>query len=129
MNRLKKIFRMEFVILGIITGVLIAGAFFLFTLTVRSSDGDDNSIWNEYYAPAESEYISSVRSYLGEIGYSNPGVTLTHVTDSELMRTYTLCIHHRRFEDISTERKEEIITKLEEMGFEDDRCSIFIEFI
>ncbi len=124
MNMVKKIFRAEFVILGIITAVLIAGAFFLFTLTVKSSSGDDNGIWNDYYAPVEADYVSGVRQYLSEMGYSNPGVTLTHVTDENLMRTYTLNVHHMRFEGMSDERREVIMEALTDMGFEDDRCTI-----
>ena len=129
MNIFRKIFRAEFVILGVITLVLIAAAFCIFTVTVKSSSGDDNGYWNEYYAPVEADYVGEVRGYLNELGYCNPGVTLTHVTDEDLMRTYTICIHHRRFENLSEERREELENAVLNMGFADDRCSILIELI
>lgn len=129
MDNLKKIFRGEFLALGLITVMLIIAAFYLFSITVRSSAGDDNSFWNEYYAPAESEYVSEVRGYLDELGYCNPGVDLTHVTDSDLMRTYTVIIHHQRFGNLSSERKEEIEEAVLDMCFADERCSFRIELI
>ena len=129
MENFKKNIRGEIVILGIITVILIIAAFYLFSITVRSSADDDNSYWNEYYAPAETDYVAEVRGYLDDLGYSNPGVSLTHITDGELMRTYTLSIHHRRFENQSSEGREEIERAVLDMGFADDRCSFRIELI
>lgn len=127
MKALGRIFKSEYVFLGILTVLLIAAAFFLFTITVKGSRPDDNAVWNEYYAPMESEYVSEVRGYLNENGYVNSGVTLTHTTDENLNRVYTLSIHHRRLEGCSAERREEISESLRLMGFEDDRCVICVE--
>ena len=126
MNILNRIFRSEVLYLGIITVLLIAGAFFLFSLTVNGSRSTDNRRWNEYYGPMEEAYIDSVRGYLNDNGFVNSGVTLTHTTDGDLNRVYTLNIHHRRLESCGDGRKEEIIESLRLMGFEDDRCTFDI---
>ena len=127
MKTLGRIFRSEYVFLGILTILLIIAAFFLFSITVKGNRSDDNSVWNEYYAPLEDAYVAEVREYLNDNGYVNSGVTLTHTTDEELNRVYTLSIHHRRLEGCSEERREEISGVLKSMGFEDDRCVIRVE--
>ena len=127
MKTFRRIFRSEYVFLGILSVLLIIGAFFLFTITVKGNRSDDNAVWNEYYAPMESEYVSGVREYLKENGYANSGVTLTHTTDEELNRVYTLSVHHRRLEGCSEERRENLCEVLRSMGFEDERCVICVE--
>ena len=127
MKRVGRIFRSEYLFLGLLTLILIVGAFFLFSITVKGNRSDDNRIWNEYYAPVESEYVSQVRGYLNESGYVNSGVTLTHTTDENLNRVYTLSVHNRRLSGCSGERREELSEVLRSMGFEDDRCVICVE--
>ena len=124
MNILNRIFRSEILYLGLITVLLIAGAFFLFSITVRGSRSSDNSVWNEYYGPMEDGYVDSVREYMNDNGFVNSGVTLTHTTDEDLNRVYTLNIHHRRLENCGDERREEISAQLRSMGFEDERITI-----
>ena len=127
MKTLGRIIKSEYVFLGILTVLLILGAFFLFSITVKGNRSEDNAVWNEYYAPMESEYVSEVRQFLKDSGYVNSGVTLTHTTDENLNRVYTLSIHHRRLEGCSEERRGEISGVLRSMGFEDERCVICVE--
>jgi len=127
MKAFNRIFKAEYVFLGILTAILIIAAFFFFSITVKGNRSDDNSVWNDYYRPMETEYVGSVREYLNDLGYVNSGVTLTHVTDSDLNRVYTLSIHNRRLEGCSEERREELSESLRAMGFEDDRCVIRVQ--
>lgn len=127
MKAFTRIFKSEYVYLGILTVLLIAAAFFIFSITVKGSRPDDNSVWNDYYAPMETEYVGSVRVYLNDLGYVNSGVTLTHVTDGDLNRVYTLRVHNRRLEGCSIEGREELCECLRAMGFEDDRSVILVE--
>ena len=126
---LRKIVRKEYIILGIITAALIMTAFFIFSITAKSVTRFDNEIWNSYYKPLEDEFVTSARHFLNEEGFRNSGVTLTHTTDDELNRCYTLSVHHKRFNDITEYEKEEVIESLTELGFSDERCTIIIEFI
>ena len=127
MKAFNRIFKAEYVFLGIFTAILIIAAFFIVSITVKGNRSDDNSVWNDYYRPMETEYVGSVREYLNDLGYVNSGVTLTHVTDSDLNRVYTLSIHNRRLEGCSEERREELSESLRAMGFEDDRCVIRVQ--
>ena len=96
MANLKKLLRKDFLVLGIVTIILVSAAFFIFTITANGLGTDDNSKLNDFYAPLENEFVVSSRAYLNESGYSNPGVSLTHTTDENLNRIYTLKIHKRR---------------------------------
>ena len=124
-NNLKK----EYLYLGILTILLIASAFFIFTLTVRGLEKSDSEALNEYFKVLEDEYVVSAREYLNEKGYVNSGVMLNHTTDENGMRVYTLSVHNSRFEYASDERKEEIIEALADLSFEDPRCSTGIKII
>ena len=126
---IRHIFRKEFVYLGIITIALIGAAFYICSITSRSVTRYDNDVLNAYYSPLESEFVSEARALLNDRGFRNSGVSLTHTTDEELMRCYTLSVHHKRFNDITEEQKEEVIEQLMALGFSDDRCTIVISLI
>ncbi len=129
MSTIKNIFKKDYFYLGILTVVLIAAAFFIFTLTVRGLEKSDSEALNEYFEVLEDEYVVSAREYLNEKGYVNSGVMLNHTTDENGMRVYTLSVHNSRFEYASDERKEEIIAALADLSFEDPRCSTGIKII
>ena len=52
-NNLKK----EYLYLGILTILLIASAFFIFTLTVRGLEKSDSEALNEYFKVLVDEYV------------------------------------------------------------------------
>ena len=126
MNTLKRIFKAEYIILASLTVILIISAFYLFSLRVKSTGTEDDKAWNEYYAPMERSYVETARAYLEEKGFRNAGVTLTHTTDGERMRTYTLTVHHGRLSGDESGRSEEIASELESLGFSDERCNILV---
>jgi hypothetical protein len=129
MNTVKNIFKKEYMYLGLLTVLLIAGAFFLFSLTVKGLERNDSEALNEYFEILEDEYVSSAREYLNEKGYVNSGVMLNHTTDENGMRTYTLSVHNSRFEYASDEKIEEIKEALEGLSFSDPRCTTGIKII
>ncbi len=129
MNTVKNIFKKEYMYLGLLTVLLIAGAFFLFSLTVKGLERNDSDALNEYFEILEDEYVSSAREYLNEKGYVNSGVMLNHTTDENGMRTYTLSVHNSRFEYASDEKMEEIKVALEDLSFTDPRCTTGIKII
>ena len=129
MSKVKNIFRKDYLYLGLLTLVLIAGAFALFSMTVKGLDQRNSEALNEYFKTLEDEYVQSARAYLNEEGYVNSGVMLNHTTDENGMRTYTLSVHNCRFEYASEERKEEIIGALADLSFTDPRCTTGIKII
>ncbi len=126
---LKKLLRADIIILAIATIILVLGAFILFSISVNSFGTDDNAKLNEFYAPLESRFVADSRAYLNDIGYTNAGVSLTHTTDEDLSRIYTLKIHHRRLDGADDRETEGIIKELTELGFADERCTIRINII
>jgi len=126
---LKKAFRKDLIVLAVVTLLVILAAFYIFSVTARGLGTDDNAKLNDFYAPLENEFVVSSRAYLNESGYNNPGVSLTHTTDEDLSRVYTLKIHHRRLNGISDEEKNRIISDLAGLGFADERCIIRISII
>lgn len=129
MKTVKNIFKKEYMHLGLLTVLLIAGAFFIFSLTVKGIERNESEALNEYFKVLEDEYVRGAREYLNEKGYVNSGVMLNHTTDENGMRVYTLSVHNSRFEYASDERKEEIIAALADLSFEDPRCSTGIKII
>ena len=129
MNTVKNILKKDYLYLGILTVLLIVLAFFVFSITVKGLEKNDNEALNEYYKVLENEYVSSARAYLNEEGYVNSGVMLNHTTDENGMRTYTLSVHNSRFEYASDETKEEVIQALTDLSFDDPRCTTGIKII
>ncbi len=129
MNTMKNILKKDYLYLGILTILLIAGAFIIFSITVKGLERNDSEALNDYFRVLEDEYVSSARAYLNEEGYVNSGVMLNHTTDENGMRTYTLSIHNSRFEYASEEKLDEIKEMLESLSFTDSRCTTGIKII
>ena len=129
MINVKNIFKKDYLYLGILTALLIAAAFFIFSMTVKGLDRNDSEALNEYFKVLEDEYVGSARAYLTEEGYVNSGVMLNHTTDENGMRVYTLSIHNSRFEYASEEKKNEVKEALEALSFTDPRCTTAIKII
>jgi len=129
MNTMKNILKKDYLYLGILTILLIAGAFIIFSITVKGLERNDSEALNDYFRILEDEYVSSARAYLNEEGYVNSGVMLNHTTDENGMRTYTLSIHNSRFEYASEEKTDEIKEMLESLSFTDSRCTTGIKII
>ncbi|MBP5554265.1 MAG: hypothetical protein J6X94_05265 [Lachnospiraceae bacterium] len=129
MNTMKNIFKKDYLYLGILTILLIAGAFIVFSITVKGLERNDSEALNEYFKVLEDEYVSSARAYLNEEGYVNSGVMLNHTTDENGMRTYTLSVHNSRFEYASEDKMNEIKATLESLSFTDPGCTTGIKII
>ena len=66
MNTVKNILKKDYLYLGILTVLLIVLAFFVFSITVKGLEKNDNEALNEYFKVLEDEYVSSARAYLNE---------------------------------------------------------------
>ncbi len=126
---MKNILKKDYLYLGILTILLIAGAFIIFSITVKGLERNDSEALNDYFRVLEDEYVSSARAYLNEEGYVNSGVMLNHTTDENGMRTYTLSIHNSRFEYASEEKLDEIKEMLESLSFTDSRSTTGVKII
>jgi len=129
MNIIKRLFSAEVLIMAAVTVILIVSAFYLFSITASGLSADDDSVWNDYYAPLEADYVAEVRDYLNENGFEDSGVSLTHTTSGGADRAYTLSVHNKRFEKIDEARREEVLELIECMGFADERCTITVRIV
>ena len=105
-------------IVGIITMVMII---VLSTVFVRSAQADAELA--KYYAELEDDYKHSVRSYMNEEGFVNAGINITRIVDAEGNRIYTVKIHHSRLDSLDEKKRNNIVTEISKMGFDDERCS------
>lgn len=108
--------------------VIMMCVFILLTgMTVKSQAKEAVSIDTEYYELLEDEYLDQVREVLRKEGYSNCGLTLTYTRDAEGIRTYDLSVYHRRFSNLDSEAKTEMLHKLEMISFVEKVEPAFLE--
>lgn len=83
----------------------------------------------KYYSLLEEEYLDRVREVLKKEGYSNCGLTLTFSREAGGERSYTLAVHHRRFENLGEDRREEILGRVAQVPFGVKDCSFSPVFL
>lgn len=94
---------------------------------VRSTQED--AIREQYYAGLEKEYKSMLREYMNDNGYTNAGITVTHIVDCTGDRTYTVKIHHSKFDRLDESERYSLAEDVIELGFEDEKCYFVTEFV
>jgi len=90
------------------------------TKVVRSAQAD--SALEKYYAGLENEYKHMVRDYMNENGYTNAGIMVTRIIDSEGNRTYTVKLHHDKLDRLDEKGIATLMNEVSELGFEDEIC-------
>ncbi len=68
--------------------------------------------WEQYLAAQEQQLAIQMREYLGAAGYSNSGINITHVTDAEGQRFYTVRIHHQDITLLEETVKQQLLAEL-----------------
>ena len=77
------------------TILLILISTFFVTKTVQGQSDKELAAREGYYLVLEKEYVSEIREYLDEQGFTNSGVTLTRVVDVQGCRAYQIMLHHK----------------------------------
>lgn len=109
--------------------VSVLTALFCAKETVMSQGRSDVKGKKSYYAAMEAEYRADMEKVLEEEGYAGSGITVRWVSGNEETRTYTVMIHHRRIDYLDENEKEDLVHKLVETEFIDEKCSFQYEFI
>ena len=65
----------------------------------------------------EKEYVSALRGFLNEAGYTNSGITLTSMVDEEGTRAYIATIHHERIDKMTEPEREDLRLQLTLLQF------------
>ena len=91
-------------------------------LSVHGTSNIAESQRNEYLKARAEEYKEIIRDYLDEEGYSNAGLMLTYVTESDGSRTYFVSLHHKRLDALNKAEAEELKKNIASLSFGDDEC-------
>lgn len=113
----------------ILTMILVVSIALCISVTAITQAKNDHRAETEYYRDMEQEYVQKLRSFLGENGYSNSGVTMTEVVEADGSRNYTVTIHHQKINNLSAEAKAKLLTSCEALEFVDGTCSISHKFL
>ena len=82
----------------------------------------------EYYLTKEQALTKDVRELLAMKGYENSGVMVTRVVEDDGSRIYTIAVHHKRIELLDDKEREMLLSQVENLVFDDEACSFFINF-
>jgi hypothetical protein len=107
----------------VITVVLILAILFFVRGTVFCKEQNGRAEANRYYTVLEKEYLRQTKEALEQEGYGNCGVTVTWVAAEDGSREYTVLLHHRKLQKLSTQEQTVIIGRLSEMEFDSGNCT------
>ncbi len=113
----------------IFTVILVLTIALCISATAISQAKNDHRAETEYYRDMEQEYVRELRSFLGENGYHNSGVTMTEVVETDGSRNYTVTIHHQKIKNLSMQEKEALLASCRELEFVGGICSISHKFL
>lgn len=108
--------------------LVMIGTLFL-SMAVLSQSREAVREQKEYYKALEQEYIKRMRDFLEEQGYTNSGITMNRVIEEDGTLQYTVTIHHRRIEQLDDRRREELLSKCQEIKFPEQDCSFCHKFL
>lgn len=111
------------------TVMMIVIIAFCVTETVISQSNEARCMEEKYYDELEADYLAEIKLILTSEGYRNSGVTMTRVTEADGMRSYTVNIHHKLIDKLSTDEQEQLEEMLGEIPFPDISCSFCHKFL
>lgn len=112
--------------------ISLAVIIFLFsiaTITVNGQGEHDIAMEREYYEEVEEDYVVRLRELLGNKGYSNAGITMTKIYQTDGSREYTVQIHHKRIDRLGADERTLLMNELAAVCFGDEQCSILHKFL
>lgn len=131
MNTLKSKITGRFFVITVFLIIIIA---FCISGTVKArGDGIDKEKQQSLQA-LEREYRTQLKEMLIKEGYINSGITLTKVEDyrvsqeqSQLVRQYTVVIHHKRIRLLSNREQEQLRKRIEQISFDEQNSSVEVQ--
>ncbi len=88
----------------------------LFSIHAKGEEARENQLYEAACRMQEQTYLSEVKEYLNDKGYTNIGVTMNRVVDGDGTRFYTLSLYHKRLHRLSEEDRLLLENELTEMG-------------
>lgn len=112
-----------------ITVFLVMIGTLLLSMAVLSQSREAVKEQREYYKAMEQEYMEQMRDFLEEQGYADSGITMNRVIEEDGSLRYIVTIHHRRIDQLDECRREELLSKCEEVEFPEKDCSFCHKFL
>lgn len=112
-----------------VTLCLVLVAAFCVVQTVKSQTNISEEELTEYYRLKEKELVHETREFLENAGFSNSGVTLTRVINSEGEREYTMTIHHGKIDKMDETERENLRGELRAFAFQAENCRFYHTFL
>lgn len=97
----------------------------------KAWSGTDMDAWGleEYYQKKEQDLTGEIGEFLKKEGLENSGIMVTRVVEENGSRLYTVTVHHGRIDAMDAAERAELLSRLQELNFADDRCSFTHEFL
>ena len=111
------------------TVLLVLITVFCTTGTVMGMEKENVKVDAKFYRQMEQDYVSQVREYLNDEGYNNSGVALTKVYYEDGDREYTLNVHHKRIEKLTSAEREQLRQQLLNFAITEEQNVIGINYI
>ncbi|MCR4617562.1 MAG: hypothetical protein K5669_05185 [Lachnospiraceae bacterium] len=102
--------------------ILALGLILGFTLVARGGSNTEEIERSKYLSARTEEYKTLIRDYLKDGAYTNAGVTVTYITENENSRVYRVKLHHKRFDDLSSDKKQKVCDDIMNLAFCDENC-------
>ncbi len=106
---------------------VIVGLVMLVGITARTVSGKEQKPelpTIEAYESMETEYLAEVKTILAENYYSNCGINMTKVIDTDENRAYTIEIYHSRLSNADEETKQALLKQLITLEGFGEYCTI-----
>ncbi len=113
---------------GAVTVFLILVTAFCCAGTVMSRTDLSRGETENYYRAEEKRLVSEARAFLRARGLADSGVMLTHITEADGSRIYTMTVHHAEIDRMSEEERLGLLEELESFSLENPGISFFHKF-
>ena len=108
--------------------VFMAAAVFGFGRSAAASQQGRLAESRLRYEKQEEAYVERARRVLDEAGLNKAGVMLEYRQGADQTRSYTLYVHHRRWEKLGEEERGRLERELEGCAFEGEDCDFSCSF-
>ena len=108
----KRINLVGYVMIGISLVVLLT---LIGGCTVSGQSKERAAERERYLARQEFVLAGELRVYLDGVGYENSGINITHMTDAEGRRSYSVMIHHRDITELDELGQRELAQQLQQV--------------
>lgn len=114
---------------GAVTIVLMLVTAFCCTGTVLCRTDLSQRELENYYREKERQLVSETRAFLNAEGFVDSGIMLTHITETDGSRRYTMTVHHAKIDKMSEEEQQRLLAELESFAFESPKCFFDHKFL